>query len=152
MARPRLHAEEQNLGRDREFNIGEIGSGSVEIEEVERTLDSALLETEQFMNEMVTIMIAETSDDDDADKLVQVSVNGRNQFFVRGNPQAVRRCYVERLARMKKTGFSQNLDTLDESKFNMMKARSVLRHPFTVIEDRNPRGSAWLRAVLSERN
>jgi len=153
MARPRnIDAGAENLGADRSFNINEIGSGSVEIEAVERNLTPDLVETEAFMYELVTIMIADTNDENDADMLVQVAVNGRNQFFVRGQPQDVRRCYVERLARAKKRSFSQNLDErLGENVFNTMKAHNTLRYPFTVISDPNPKGAAWLRAILSER-
>jgi hypothetical protein len=32
-----------------------------------------------------------------------------------------------------------------------MKAHNTLRYPFTVINDPNPKGAAWLRAILSER-
>lgn len=152
MARPRLNAEEQNLGADRAFHIDEIG-GDPEIEMVERNLDSALIETEAFMAEPVTIIVADSSDPNDADNLVQVSVNGRNQFFVRGQAQTVKRMYVERLARAKRTDYSQNLDErLGEQVFNTMRSRNSLRYPFTVLEDRNPRGGAWLKAILSERN
>lgn len=153
MARMRLNAEEQNLGREREFNINEIGSGDVEIEAIERNLDSKLIENEAFMAEPVTVMLADSTDPNDADVLVQVSVNGRNQYFARGYPQTVKRMYVERLARSKKTGYSQNLDErLGEEKFNLMRSHNALRYPFTVVEDKNPRGAAWLRAILAERN
>lgn len=78
MARPRnIDAGAENLGADRSFNINEIGSGSVEIEAVERNLTPDLVETEAFMNELVTIMIADTNNPDDADALVQVAVNGQ---------------------------------------------------------------------------
>ncbi len=148
-----IESQEQFLGADREFNINEIGSGVPEIEMIERNLDSKLIEDEAFMNEPVTIMIADTTDENDADVLVQVAVNGRNQFFVRGQAQTVRRCFVERLARAKKTGYSQNLDErLGEDKFNRMRAHNTLRYPFTVLEDRNPKGGPWLKAILSERN
>lgn len=147
-----MESQEQYLGANREFNINEIGSGVADIAEIERNLDGKLIENELFMNEPVTVMVADTNDEQDADALVQVSINGRNQFFVRGVPQTVRRCYVERLARAKKTSFSQNLDERQgEEVFNRMKSHNALRYPFTVIEDKNPVGGAWLRAILSER-
>ena len=148
-----MESQEQYLGANREFNINEIGSGVADIVEIERNLDGKLIENELFMNELVTIMVADTNDEQDADVLVQVSINGKNQFFVRGHPQTVRRCYVERLARAKKTSFTQNLDERQgEEVFNRMKSHNALRYPFTVIEDKNPVGGAWLRAILSERN
>jgi hypothetical protein len=35
---------------------------------------------------------------------------------------------------------------------NNMVPRHALRYPFTVIEDRNPKGGPWLRNILAERN
>ena len=102
------------------------------------------------MQEPVTIMIHESTDPNDVD-LVEVGVNGRHQFFMRGNPQTVRRCYVERLARMKKTSFSQNLDERLGEHMNTMRQHHALRFPFSVIEDKNPKGSHWLRNLLAER-
>jgi len=63
----------------------------------------------------------------------------------------VRRCYVERLARMKKTSFSQNLDERLGEHMNTMRPHHALRFPFSVIEDKNPKGSPWLRNLLAER-
>ena len=102
--------------------------------------------------EPVTVMVMESTDDN-ADQIVSVWVNGRVQNFIRGNPQTVRRCYVERLARAKKTVYSQTLDERQgESAFNAMRARYGLRYPFSVIEDKNPNGAAWLRGILAEPN
>lgn len=78
-------------------------------------------------------------------------VNGRSQFFQRGTPQEVKRYFVERLARAKRTSYSQNLDERLGESMNNMQSRHALRYPFSVIEDKNPKGSAWLRQILAER-
>lgn len=64
---------------------------------------------EAFMNEMVTIVVNPAQDPDEP-TLVQVGVNGVNQFIPRGHAIAVKRKYVEVLARAKRTDFRQNLD------------------------------------------
>lgn len=103
------------------------------------------------MQEPVTVMVHDTTDPN-AEELVPVGVNGRMQYFARGVAQTVRRCYVERLARAKSTSYSQNLDErLGEQNFNRMKSHHALAYPFSVIEDKNPKGSAWLRGILAER-
>ena len=150
MARPRLDTTNEYLGKADEFSINDIGNGPPDIEVIDRVLPDDYAEIEKFMQEPVTIMIHESTDPNDVD-LVEVGVNGRHQFFMRGNPQTVRRCYVERLARMKKTSFSQNLDERLGEHTNTMRPHHALRFPFSVIEDKNPKGSPWLRNLLAER-
>lgn len=151
MARPRINTENQYLGKADAFNIDEIGDGPINVEVVERPLTSDKAEQERFMNERMTIMLADSNDPNDTE-LVQVSINGRNQFFRRGFPQSVRRCYVERLARMKRTSYSQDLDERKgEAVYNTMRPHHALKYPFTVIEDANPLGGPWLRNLLAER-
>lgn len=151
MARGRINTENEYLGKAGEFNIDEIGNGSPDIEIVDRVLTADKAETERFMNEMVTVMIHDSTDENDTE-LVQVSINGRNQFIRRGYPQQVRRCYVERLARAKKTSFNQNLDErLGEAGVNRLMSHHALKYPFSIVEDPNPKGAAWLRNLLAER-
>lgn len=151
MARGRINTENEYLGKDASFNIDEIGDGPLNVEVVDRVLGKDKFEEEAFMNEKVTIMLADSTDPNDTE-LVQIGVNGRNQFFRRGFPQTVRRCYVERLARMKRTSYSQDLDERKgESVYNTMRPHHALKYPFTVVEDQNPKGAAWLRNLLAER-
>ena len=149
-ARKPIDAADEYLGASRQFNIDEIGSGHADIEVVDRVLSSDKAEQEKFMNEVVTVMVHESTDQNDAE-LVQVGINGRTQFFKRGVPQDVRRCYLERLARSKKTSYSQNLDHILGEQMNNMRSHNALKYPFSVLEDRNPKGSAWLRGILAER-
>ena len=80
---------------------------------------------------------------------VQVSVNGVIQMFKRDTPIVVKRKYVERLARAKETGYDQQVDDRLGERMNSLQSRNSLRYPFTVNRDDNPRGSAWLRAILA---
>lgn len=151
MARGRINTENEYLGKADDFNIEEIGDGPLNVEVVERVLDNDRFAEEAFMNEKVTVMLADSTDPNDTE-LVQVGVNGRNQFFRRGFPQTVRRCYVERLARMKRTSYAQDLDERKgEAHYNTMRPHHALKYPFTVVEDANPKGAPWLRNLLAER-
>ncbi len=146
----KVEASEEYLGAEQSFDIGEIGDRR-EIEVVDRVIKTDAIDMEAFMNEKLTVMVHDSTDPND-DDLVHIAVNGVRQFFRRGYPQVVRRCYVERLSRMKRTSFSQNLDERQgEEVFNRIRPHHALRYPFSVIEDANPRGAAWLRNLLAER-
>lgn len=102
---------------------------------------------EKFMSETVEVMLAETTNENDPDHIV-LNVNGVNQPVFRGVWTKMRRCFVEVLARCKETKYTQIQDKyeLDRSE---LRARTAHAYPFQVI-DRNPRGGAWLKAVMAE--
>lgn len=105
---------------------------------------------ESFLNEIVTVMIHPTTNENDAPHVI-VNVNGINQPIIRGYPTEVRRKYVEVLARMKETKYSQpGRDMSNPEHGNQVIGRTALSYPFEVMEDKNPRGRAWLQHVLAE--
>ncbi len=147
--RKTFEAGAEFLGAEEVRTVGEIG-GHAGIDVVDKPMPSDALDAEAFMNEMVTIVVNPSQDPDDP-QLVQVGVNGVNQFMPRGEPIAVKRKYVEVLARAKRTDFAQQLDErLGEAKFNLLRTMHSLKYTFSVLEDRNPRGRAWLTGVLAE--
>jgi len=103
-----------------------------------------------FNEEPVTVMVHETSQENEA-PLVDVYVNGIAQFFPRGEPVTCKRKYVEGLVRAKPVAISTDVrERNSENPQNIINRRSALRYPFSVIEDRNPNGAAWLRKILAE--
>jgi hypothetical protein len=152
MARPnRIDTSNEYLGKAEEFNIDTIGSGEPPaIEIVDRVVTGDEYSLDAFMHEPMTVMVHDSTDENDAE-LVYVSVNGNRQFFLRGQPQTVKRYFVERLARAKMTTYKQNLDDRLGESMNNMIPHHALRFPFSVVEDKNPRGAAWLRNLLAER-
>lgn len=150
MARGRqIDACAEYLGAEDVRTVGEIG-GHAGIDVVDKPMPAEAFEMEAFMNDMVTIVV-NPSNDPDEPMLVQVAVNGVNQFIPRGEAIAVKRKYVEVLARAKRTDFAQNLDErLGEQGFNQVRTMHSLRYPFSMISDPNPKGSAWLLGVLAE--
>ena len=146
-----MEAADQYLGQDNPISIDDIGNGPQGVEVVDRVLTTDKIEAEKFMAEKITVMVSETNDDSE-DDIVQTWVNGRIQMFLRGTPQVVRRCYVEALARSKRTTYKQNLDErLGTEKFNTLHPRTALHYPFSVLHDPNPKGAAWLQSVLASR-
>lgn len=104
---------------------------------------------ESFMNEMVTVLVHSTTDENQAPHII-VNCNGVNQPIMRGVPMRIRRKYVEILARMKETKYTQVTPNPAAPDVSEMRARSGLAYPFDVQEDDNPRGRAWLANVLAE--
>lgn len=143
-----VDAGAEYLGHEQQGAIGEICT-TAGIDVVDKPMPKDALDLEAFMNEPVTIIVNPATDPDEP-RLVQVGVNGVNQFLPRGEPMTVKRKYVEVLARAKRTNFSQTLDERLGEGMNHLKAMHLLRFPFSVIEDRNPSGAPWLRGVLAE--
>lgn len=145
-----IEAQNEYLGKASDVNVSNLGNGVKDNEFIDQVMSSGDAAFEAFMHEPVTVMVMESNDPNDVD-LVQVSVNGRPQFFERNRPQVVKRYYVERLARAKRTSYTQNLDERLGESMNNMQSRHALRYPFSVVEDKNPKGGAWLRQILAER-
>jgi hypothetical protein len=120
------------------------------IETVAESRDfSKLAADEAFMNELVTVMVHSTTDENQPNHVV-VNCNGMNQPLIRGVPTTVKRKYVEILARMKETKYTQVTRNPSAPDQIDMVARHGLSYPFDLVEDNNPRGRAWLQNVLAE--
>ena len=104
---------------------------------------------EAFMNEFVIIEVAPTTDDN-ANPMPTPSVNGVVQPIPRGIPTRIKRKYLEVLARCKETKYTQRTSNPMEPERIDMVPRSALTYPFQVVEDKNPIGSSWLKAVMLE--
>lgn len=102
---------------------------------------------EQFMNEYVEVTVQSTAQEDE-EPHVLFNVNGINQVFFRDVPTRCRRMFVEVLARCKQTKYKQEVDPYDITR-SQLNGRTALVYPFTV-NDPNPKGRAWLKAVMSE--
>lgn len=108
-----------------------------------------IVTTEAFMNELVTVVVHSTTDENQPPQVI-VNCNGVNQPIIRGYPTEIKRKYVEILARMKETRYSQHTPNPSEPDRIVMSARHGLAYPFDLVEDKNPRGRAWLNNVLAE--
>lgn len=128
----------------------EINDDVPVIETVAETKDFRELAAEEsFMNELVTVLVHATTDENQPPQVI-VNCNGMNQPIMRGYPTEVKRKYVEILARMKETKYNQFTPNPSEPDRIVMQARHGLSYPFDVVEDKNPRGRAWLNNVLAE--
>lgn len=144
--RPAVDATNEYLGAENKMEFGVVPQFTPEDIQNPVTLKDA--ELEAFMNEPVMVTVLSGGKDNEA-PFVQVAVNGVTQMFRRDVPIVVKRKYVERLARAKETGYDQDLDERKGEGMNVLQQIKSLRYPFSVNRDDNPRGSAWLRAVLA---
>lgn len=128
----------------------EITDDAPVIETVAESKDfRQLAADEAFMNELVTVMIHSTTDENQAPHVI-VNCNGTNQPIIRGVPTKIRRKYVEILARMKETKYTQVTPNPAAPDVSELRARHGLAYPFDLVDDANPRGRAWLQNVLAE--
>ena len=128
----------------------EITDDAPVVETVAESKDlSQVVSDEAFMNELVTVMIHSTTDENQAPHVI-VNCNGTNQPIIRGYPTTVKRKYVEILARMKETKYTQVTPNPAAPDVSELRARHGLAYPFDLVEDKNPRGRAWLQNVLAE--
>ena len=128
----------------------EITDDAPVVETVAESRDfSKLAADEAFMNELVTVMIHSTTDENQAPHVI-VNCNGTNQPIIRGVPTKVKRKYVEILARMKETKYTQVTPNPAAPDVSELRARHGLAYPFDLVDDGNPRGRAWLQNVLAE--
>ncbi len=105
---------------------------------------------EAFMHEIVTVLVHPSANENDPQHFV-LNVNNTNQPVFRGAPTPIRRKYLEVLARMKETKYTQpQRDMANPELGNQVIGRTALVYPFEVLEDKNPRGAEWLRGILAE--
>jgi hypothetical protein len=117
----------------------------------DQPFDSEKMQMLQFMNEPVTIRIA-TSTDKNAEQCFELNINGRAEFFRRGETKTVKRNYVDLLMRLKQTVYGQDMVINKEGiKSYVYPASTGLKYDFAIIRDDNPLGKSWERAVLAER-
>lgn len=104
---------------------------------------------EAFMNELVTVMVHSSTDENQAPHVL-LNCNGINQPVVRGVPMEIKRKYLEILARMKETKYTQVTPNPAAPDVTEFRPRTGLAYPFELVEDKNPKGRAWLQQVLAE--
>ena len=111
---------------------------------------SKVLEQEQFMEEVCKVYVHSSANEGDPGHFI-LNVNGINQPVFRNETTPMRRKYLEVLARMKETKFSQpTRDSGNPEPGNALIPRTVQVYPFQVEHDPNPLGAAWLRQILAE--
>lgn len=103
-----------------------------------------------FMEQELEIEITAPATDNDP-TVVILNVNSTNQPVMRGQPQKIKRKYVEVLARMKQTSYTQSATNyMNPEISNELRPRTAIVYPFQVLHDPHPKGGYWLRHILAE--
>jgi hypothetical protein len=107
---------------------------------------------ESFMHEDLKILVHSTTDANGS-PYVRLNVGGDAVNVFREYPTYVKRKHIEVLARMKETRISQDMTPNAQGEITMasLRGHTGLAYPFSVLEDKNPKGGAWLANILAER-
>lgn len=100
-----------------------------------------------FMEEPVKILLHESTDEN-AEPIVDLYCNGTPQRLIRGMEQVVKRKYVQILCNARQTSIKTQTGVQGDNVVSRVNKHTAVRYPFSVIEDRNPKGAPWLRAQL----
>lgn len=124
------------------------------IETVAEDPDFRVAREEAFMNQILKIRLATTTDPN-APPFATVTVNNpQNRVQIpRGVVVGIKRQHVEVLARMRETRFTQPpRNMMDPESGNNIIPHHAHAWPFEVISDPDPLGRAWLERILIEAN
>lgn len=149
-----IESGDHTIGQDTPRIMKSRGPASESLERIQsQPVDRATDEkfrALQFMEDVLLVRVHESTNPTD-EPLPAVWNDGVSQYFIRGQEQHVKRKFVEVLARLKKTAFSQikRVNGVGDEEYAQIPHTSLL-YPFAVIEDPSPRGSAWLRSVMQE--
>lgn len=115
--------------------------------EVVTEINGTKAEMEQFLNEKVEVYVHPTSEKN-ADRIFCISVQGKHEWFVRGQKKVVARRHVFGLATARPTTYS-NEEYHNPQGFQDYRYPTYtgLRYPFSVTND-TPKGIAWLDQVM----
>lgn len=153
MAKKELNSDDVAIvGGDKEFSITRgdaidaFTPGDIDTSPVIRT---DAIEMEKFLHEMVTVHITEPATENEP-KYAEVTVNGDRRVMVRGGEYRIPRKHVAVLAQAKSHRVTQQkVSNQDGSQSFVEKLVPYLSYPFSVIEDPNPNGRAWLKQLLA---
>lgn len=104
-----------------------------------------------FMNEDV-VVILNRGREKHAPEFEQFGVNGRLIWIKTGVPTRIKRSYLEVMARSQPIDIrtQSGEDQGDALTFNRVERTQSAGFSFSVIEDKNPKGHAWLAKVIRE--
>lgn len=116
----------------------------------EHGVDQEKLAMLAFMNEDVTIRIGTTTDKN-AEQVFEININGKGEFFRRGETKTLKRYFVDHMLRLKQTVYTQKEVINPEGIKDILQVpHTALKYDFSIERDDNRLGESWKRAVLAE--
>jgi hypothetical protein len=103
-----------------------------------------------FAEELVLVEIPEENNPY-AEQVIELSVQGVNQFMIRGKPQWIKRKFLEVLIGAK-VGTISTPEILDPSgnKTTKIVVMNGSKYPYRILQDNNPNGMEWAKRVMQE--
>lgn len=127
-----LQGDVDSVATDKDFNLKEVAK------------------LEAFMAERVAVMIMATTDAN-APPYCDLSVNGVKAVVRRNQPTEISRAHLEVLARMRETRWVQDeIEAMKPAGMETLRGHTALAYPFVVVQDKNPKGGAWLAHIMAE--
>lgn len=136
------------VGNDKPIELSEIGKEPV-LEMAGEKVSPKDLDLEAFMNEAVTVRVEPTAVPGE-DITPVFNVNGVNQPMIRGQAVVIKRKFLEAMARCRTTTIRQVRPNPYDPSVVQNVPTTVPTYPFVVLEDKNPRGRAWLEGILAQ--
>ena len=136
------------VGNDKPIELSEIGKEPV-LELAGEKVSPKGLDLEAFMNETVTVRVEPTAVPGE-DITPVFNVNGVNQPMIRGQAVVIKRKFLEALARCRTTTIRQVRPNPYDPSVVQNVPTTVPTYPFVVLDDKNPRGRAWLEGILAQ--
>jgi hypothetical protein len=129
---------------------GELIRGGQNVTLAEKNaLNPGYLEELAFMEELIEIVVHESADEN-AENPVRVGNNGIFVEFPRGMNVVAKRKYVDCLiVKQTRVTTPEYINPAGE-RARAIKQHSAMKYPFSVIEDRNPKGVEWLRRRMAD--
>lgn len=100
-----------------------------------------------FMHESVEVLVMDSQNQSDTTTLVDIKVNGKSYFLIRGQWKVVPRFVLEILAKSKKEAWNFSFKkNSDGSTSDVDRMSRILRYPHQ-YRDKNPKGAAWYDSI-----
>lgn len=160
MARRETHSEDFPVAQPPEIDASDLDTDIrrdiliADPELLAQNAKRAYLDQLAFNEEFLTIYLYRGQDEFSPNSHT-FGVNGKTVTVDVEKPTLVRRKYVEIIARSQPFKVRTNVikpqgGNENEAIKNLWQRHKSAQYPFTVIEDKNPRGRAWLESVKRE--
>ena len=156
-AREEFHTSDVKIDQKPQIETRADLEGEVVV--AEPSLEKDYADALAFAEEPITILI-ERSSEKFAPKVVDLWCNGKGAEVLMngrwletkclpiGIPVTTKRKYVEILARSKVDSIETTVVKEPESEKNLIDRHTSSKAPFSVIEDKNPKGVEWLTRII----
>jgi hypothetical protein len=145
------HTDNHAVGQPADIILkdGTLAVGGADIQAIDKPLNDEYVQELAFMEEEIEIMVMESSDEH-AENPITVGCNGVFKQFFRGRPTVTKRKFADCLiVKQSRVSTPEYTNGGGERAF-AIRQHAAHKYPFSVIQDRNPKGAEWLRRRMAE--